>query len=241
MATTITRQELNFLLTPAPTDTWRPLPHWYIAEQVENTLEALNVTPAERRLEINKTGTQVFATYKLQPTACANHAFEIGWRNSIDKTFSFQCVLGARVLVCSNLAFHGDWFHARRKHTAGFSLEDVEKMICTGIDSALNRRDSLNEWFEWLRNTPISSPRFEAELVNFVRTGVIPPTKLLEADKLFTEERQAYGNTLWALHNAVTGSWRGTGLATVAQRSAILNKRLRDLISETVEVDYDVE
>jgi hypothetical protein len=46
----------------------------------------------------------------------------LGLRTSNDKSFALQIAIGLRVLVCDNLAFHGELIALRRKHTGNLDL-----------------------------------------------------------------------------------------------------------------------
>jgi len=62
-------------------------------------------------LEINEEGSGV--------------RFAIGVRNSHDKSFSLGLTVGYRVMVCDNLAFHGDFTPVTRKHSKNFDYVEV--------------------------------------------------------------------------------------------------------------------
>jgi hypothetical protein len=57
--------------------------------------------------------------------------FAIGLRNSHDKSFRLSCTVGLRVLVCENLAFHGEYTPALAKHSKNFLLEES---LAVGVD-----------------------------------------------------------------------------------------------------------
>jgi hypothetical protein len=57
--------------------------------------------------------------------------FAIGLRNSHDKSFRLSCTVGLRVLVCENLAFHGEYTPVLAKHSKNFLLEES---LAVGVD-----------------------------------------------------------------------------------------------------------
>jgi hypothetical protein len=57
--------------------------------------------------------------------------FSVGVRNSNDKSMRLALTVGYRVLVCDNMAFHGDFTPVLAKHTKHLSLVDI---LSVGVD-----------------------------------------------------------------------------------------------------------
>lgn len=53
-----------------------------------------------------------------------NRLFALGLRHANDSTWALRMTVGSRVLVCDNLAFSGDEYVLKRKHTSGVRLNE---------------------------------------------------------------------------------------------------------------------
>src|SRR2546425_1622127 len=94
---------------PQATDSWHPIPHISLVEQVERALTAQNMRIVAEAHGTSNNGDRYFGM--LQVANCQNsadYAYILGLRNSQDKTFPAGLAVGSRVLVCSNLSFSGE-------------------------------------------------------------------------------------------------------------------------------------
>ncbi len=126
----ITREELKVIPTPAGSATHQPLPHFEIVGALVETLSFRQISVVREEYAVTSDGMKMFGVLDLETTfdGCR---FSVGIRNSNDKTMRLALTVGYRVLVCDNMAFHGDFTPVLAKHTKHVSLVDV---LSIGID-----------------------------------------------------------------------------------------------------------
>lgn len=90
--------------TPAPSNTWVPVPHYRLLEQIESTLVAGGLTVTNQAHALWNEGQRYFGLLEVtNGHACADYGLVVGLRNSHDKTFPAAIALGSCVFVCDNL------------------------------------------------------------------------------------------------------------------------------------------
>ncbi len=126
----ITREELKVIPTPAGSATHQPLPHFEIVGALVETLSFRQISVVREEYAVTGDGMKMFGVLDLETTfdGCR---FSIGVRNSNDKSMRLALTVGYRVLVCDNMAFHGDFTPVLAKHTKHLSLVDI---LAVGVD-----------------------------------------------------------------------------------------------------------
>src|SRR5690348_17780830 len=117
----ITREELKVIQTPLASPTHQPLPHFEIVGALVETLSFRQISVVREEYAVSGDGMKMFGVLDLETTfdGCR---FSIGVRNSNDKSTRLALTVGYRVLVCDNMAFHGDFTHVLAKHTKLMSI-----------------------------------------------------------------------------------------------------------------------
>lgn len=131
-ASMIERDALRFLTTPEPTATHKPIPHIDVVEALIETLGFRKIAVVEDRYAVSADGMRMFGAMYLE-LADKGVRVCLGLRNSHDRRFSLSVCVGYRVMVCANLAFHGDFEPLVRKHTRNC---DVRDMMAMAVESA---------------------------------------------------------------------------------------------------------
>src|SRR5689334_8968471 len=95
--------------TPEPTDTWQPVPHATLVEEVKEELSVAGYSVTREEHALWKNGARYFGLLEVSREENQNVEYTLaaGLRNSHDKTFPAALALGNRVFVCDNLAFSG--------------------------------------------------------------------------------------------------------------------------------------
>src|SRR5258705_5722745 len=120
----ITREELKVMPTPRGSSTHRPLPHFEIVGALVETLNFRQISVVREEYAVSADGMKMFGVLDLETTfdGCR---FSVGVRNSNDKSMRLALTVGYRVLVCDNMAFHGDFTPVLAKHSKHMSLVDI--------------------------------------------------------------------------------------------------------------------
>ena len=85
-----------------------PVPHLEVVQALVETLGFRKIAPVREEYAVSKDGMRLFGTMELE-TMFHGCRFALGIRNSHDKSLALGITVGYRVLVCENLAFHGDY------------------------------------------------------------------------------------------------------------------------------------
>jgi hypothetical protein len=104
----IGRTELAQIAVPEATRTHRPVPHHEIVEALVETLSFRHIGVVNEEYAVSTDGMKMFGVLDLE-TQMDGCRFSIGIRNSHDKSLRLGLTAGLRVLVCSNMAFSGDF------------------------------------------------------------------------------------------------------------------------------------
>ncbi len=117
----ITREELKLIPTPQASPTHQPIPHSQIVEALVEGLSFRHISAIREEYAVSSDGMKMFGVLDLETTfdGCR---FSVGIRNSNDKSMRLAVTVGYRVLVCDNMAFHGDFTPVLAKHSKHFSL-----------------------------------------------------------------------------------------------------------------------
>src|SRR5215469_17255387 len=142
----LTREELSRVATPAATATHKPIPHIAVVEKLIEAFSFRQIGVVQEEYAVSSDGMKMFGVMDLS-SGFEGCRFTLGLRNSHDKTFRLSCVVGIRVFVCENLAFHGDYTAILAKHSKHFSLEDS---LAIGVDRMQRNfgplKQQVEEW-----------------------------------------------------------------------------------------------
>jgi len=134
----VDRMIIDSTPTPEPTDTWTPLPHMALIEEVERVLNTNGLSVANQAHSLTHDGLRYFGLMEIQNSVIhQDYAWVLGLRNSHDKSFPAGIVAGANVFVCDNLSFSGE-IKIARKHTR-FILRDLPFLTERAIGRLMER------------------------------------------------------------------------------------------------------
>ena len=205
--TRITRQELSLVPTPPATDTFKPIAHHVLIDEMERSLSFRHISITSADLAVSQDGMKLFALLVLN----ADHEgvkFAIGLRNANDRSMRVGMVAGYQVTVCSNMMFKGDFNPMLAKHSKHLNL--IES-ISTGIDRIQRQWDPLRDAIEFKRNYTLNEQEAQSVIYRAFMTQKFP-TKLMRTVhteyfvKPSFEEFQP--PTVFSLENAFTTSFK---------------------------------
>jgi hypothetical protein len=126
----LSRDQLVTILPPAGTDTFKPISHADLIANVIDSLSYRHVNVVKDEYAVSEDGMKVFGVLELE-SGFDGARFALGIRNANDRSMRLALTVGYRVLVCDNLAFHGDFTPVLAKHSKNFNLQDA---LSIGID-----------------------------------------------------------------------------------------------------------
>ena len=201
-AARVGRDELRAIPTPAPTSSWRPVPHADVADLVTDHAIAFGYQIESEQYGLNPSGTKMFGVLRFHPEGQPEHSRALGFRNSHDKSFALGLTVGLRVMVCDNLAFGGEQT-LHRRHT---SRIEIEALIPAAFAMLPSRFLDLESRIGRLKARAMPADEARLLTVRAAEEGAIPSSDILAVLREFQEPRHAEfaAPTMWNLYNAFT-------------------------------------
>ncbi len=135
--------------------------------------------------------------------------FSIGVRNSNDKSMRLALTVGYRVLVCDNMAFHGDFTPVLAKHTKHLSLVDI---LSAGVDRMQRNFEPMRHQVEVWHTSKLSDQA--AKLIiyrSFIEGELEVPrhlARIVHNHYLDPQHEEFAPRTMWSLSNAFTSAFK---------------------------------
>jgi hypothetical protein len=204
----LTRQELALVPTPAGTDTHRPIAHADVIEALIETLGFRHIAVHAEEYAVSKDGMKMFGVLELQ-TGFEGCRFAIGIRNAHDKSMRLALTVGYRVLVCDNMAFHGDFEPVLAKHSKNFRLFDA---LSIGVDQMQRNFRPMVESVALWRTAQITAVTAKLTIYQaFIEGELEVPRHLARHthDLYFNPPHDEFApGTVWSLSNAFTSAFK---------------------------------
>ena len=205
----ISREELACVPTPAATTTHQPIPHHQIVEVLVESLSFRQIGVLQEEYAVSKDGMKMFGVLDLEPLLVPGCRFAIGIRNSHDKSMRLGLTIGARVLVCMNMAFHGDFQPLLAKHSKSFSLVDA---ISVGVDRMQRNFEPMRRQVETWQAQQLTSATAKLVIYRaFIEDELDAPKHLARRvhELYFAPQHEDFQpRTMWSLSNAFTSAFK---------------------------------
>jgi len=226
----VTREELDLIKAPAPTETWFPVDHAHVIDTVSLALQQAGFSIERMKFAVSRTNdARLFAVADLTSVLATGVNLAVGIRNSFDRSLPLGFVAGSKVFVCDNLQFRSELIVAR-KHTR-FGAQRFQEAIQHAIQSLVQFRTTETARIRRLQLTDISDLKAESVLLRSYESGLVShrllPRVIEQWRKPSFEEFEP--RTAWSLLNAYT-SILGSRLQTNPQEYAALTIRLQALL-----------
>jgi len=204
----ITREGLKVIPTPPGSLTHQPIPHDEIVEALAETLSFRQISVVREEYAVSGDGMKMFGVLDLESTfdGCR---FSIGVRNSNDKSMRLALTVGYRVLVCDNMAFHGDFTPVLAKHTKHLSLVDI---LSVGVDRMQRNFEPMRKQVEAWKGTRLTDESAKLVIYKaFVESELDVPKHLARrVHYLYFNPTvdEFVSRTTWSLSNAFTSAFK---------------------------------
>lgn len=204
----ITRQELQLVPVPQGTSTHQPLSHYEIVQALLETLGFRRIEVLRDEYAVSHDGMRMFGVLDLE-LGITGVRFSIGIRNANDKSMRLAMCIGYRVLVCDNMAFHGDFTPVLAKHSKNFSLVDA---VSVGVDRMQRNFEPLAGHIELVRHAPLTDDAAKLIIYQaFVEGSLEVPRHLARPvhEHYFQPQHEEFrARTAWSLSNAFTSAFK---------------------------------
>lgn len=224
--TRMTRAELKMIHTPEGTRTHQPVSHYRIVEALIEALAFRHLAVVRDEYAVSPDGMRMFGALDLEAGE-TGFRFSIGLRNSNDRSLRLAMTVGCRVLVCDNLAFHGDFTPVLHRHTRRLELTEV---ISLGVDRIQRGFEPLRRQIGFWKNCELDSRTAKEIIYDAFLDGRLAPRSLMpEVHWHFfkPEHREFEARTFWSLSNAFTSAFKALRPVQQFQATARLGDFLR--------------
>ena len=246
-ARSVDRQTLSNIPCPPHTDTWHPIPHIELVNQVERSLANSGMAIINEAFGVTEDNARMFGLLQIGLAGASegDYGYVVGLRGAIDKSLSRGLAVGSQVFVCDNLAFSSE-IVMHRKQTKNI-MEDLPLMVDTAIGQLSARWNSQAKRIETYKTKEIGL-RDADHLLAEIAGEVFPWQKFEDIRKEFVKPRHAeFGlNNLWALFNAVTeflkprAESKASGLWSMPARTGRLHKICDDYAGLVIDTSANV-
>ena len=222
-AAVASRDDVAAIHTPEPTDTWMPISHISLIEQVELALKASNLRVVGQAHSLTREGNRYFGLMEIMNgQVSVDYSWVLGLRNSHDKSFPGSLVAGANVFVCDNLSFSGE-IKLTRKHTK-FIWRDLPQMTERAIGRLVSKWHDQDKRIEAYRGFEISDPKAHDLVIRSVDVGALAPSRIPNVLREWRKPQHVEfePRTLWSLFNSFTEVLKG-GLIALPKRTEALH------------------
>lgn len=204
----LNREQLALVPTPQATATHRPVPHHEIVNALIETLGFRHIAVHRDEYAVSSDGAKMFGVMELE-TTFSGCRFALGLRNSHNRTLALGITVGFRVMVCSNLSFHGDYSPVLRKHTKNFNLRDA---LSVGVDNVQRNFQPMVQAVELWQGTQVTDVSAKMCIYEAFIEGALEAPKHLARvthDHYFSPKHEEFQpRTLFSLQNAFTGAFK---------------------------------
>ena len=95
----VSREELNLIEAPPPTQTWYPVRHSTVVESVSDLLQTGGFQIQKATYAISRQGSRMFATLDLATSLCPGVSLAVGLRNSNDQSYGESSVMLDQAMI----------------------------------------------------------------------------------------------------------------------------------------------
>jgi len=223
----ITREDLLNLPVPETTRTHRPVPHHEVVQALVETLSFRQIGVVRDEYAVSADGMRMFGVLDLE-TSFHGCRFSIGIRNANDKSMRLALTVGYRVMVCDNMAFHGDFTPVLAKHSANLVIADS---LSVGVDRMQRNFEPMRKQVEVWRRSQITDVTAKLVIYEaFVAGDLEVPRQLARAvhNNYFEPTIEDFQpRTMWSLSNAFTSAFHSLDAIPYFRATAKLGQFLQ--------------
>lgn len=225
---------LQAALPPEATETYRPVGHYDLAENVRDVGSRL-LTPKgfvymKSEVGLTKDNAKAFglSVWGSPDTTGAGLGMAIAWRNSYDRSIAAAVAIGANVFVCDNLALNGEIVIMRR-HTKKV-VEGLRKDIISTLFDADITFMNFVDFAERMRQIQIKRDTAYGFFMRAMMLHAVGVRPMIEAAREWERPTSLFPEpTAWSAYNVLTGHMKELHPRTAMES----HRKIHDLAVET--------
>ena len=209
----VSREQLALVETPAPTRSFKPVPHIELVETLQQVLLKNQISIRKEQFALRRDGSTLFGVLQLAYQDTPDGTAALGLRTSNNRTMSIQLCAGLSVFVCDNMVFRGDLIALNRKHTAGLHLRTELNHAVLRFQDHFGKLtgEILNLKERNLLDTDAKALIHDAFIQGIMPIRLFPEVSNLYFEPFVDEFRP---RNAWSLHNAFTAAAKEMPITT---------------------------
>jgi hypothetical protein len=226
-----TLEQVAAVETPMPTESWHPVPHLTLINEVRSQITAFGLQVVAEDHGLYKAGARYFGVLQVRNGHDAtDFGLALGLRNSHDKRFPAGLAVGSQVFVCDNLAFSSEIVIGRR-HTSRILL-DLPGLVNRTLGRLGDHRVALGRRIDAYKGAALTDAVAHDVVVRSLDARVIPTTSLPAVVHEWRQPRHAdfAPRTVWSLFNSFTEIMKGTNVVDLARRTQALHGLMDNVV-----------
>ena len=202
------REQLVEILPPESTDTFKPIKHGDLVDEVHNALARRQLAVIKEEYAVSDDVMKLLGVLDLT-TSAQDFRFSIAIRNANDKSMRLGMVAGLRVFCCDNMAFSGDFFAIQAKHSKNLIPIDA---ISLGVDRIQRNFEPLNRQVEAWKQQQLTDGAAKSIICDaFIGDQLDVPKHIGKVvyDHYFNPKYPEFEpRTAWSLQNGFTSAFK---------------------------------
>jgi hypothetical protein len=245
--TNVDLEEVYNVTMPQKTDTYMPVSHKLVINEVKNHLEENGFNIVGENHHLARFGQRYFGLMQVQDVEAPedpNRATVVGLRNSYDKSFPAGLMAGDAPFVCSNLIFSNEIVLARR-HTINILNKNVAGNIFMKIAQAVGKLrekwQNQAERVDSYKAYDLSNSEANDLILRAFDVGACSKTKIADVFQQWNTPNhpEFQDRNLYSLYNAFSEVGK-TNLNELPKRSSALHSVFDAVANKTAEI-IDIE
>ena len=175
-ATVVSKEDLQTIDAPRPTETWFPVRHQDVLTCVEETLHKSGFQIRKSQLSVSNSNHRFFGVLDIEAPLVEGVTLSVGVRNSNDKSFPIGFCVGNRTFVCDNLSFSSEVVITKR-HTR-FGSDRYQEGVAAAIERLNEYRELETQRILKLQATALPDASAESEVLRAWEKDIVG-TRLL--------------------------------------------------------------
>lgn len=221
-AKAVSRTQVLAVRTPHATDTWVPISHIDLIENVESTIKANGLSIGTQAHSLTHDGNRYFGLMEITiKRPYDDYCWVLGLRNSHDKTFPAGIIAGSSVFVCDNLAFSGE-VKLARKHTR-FISRDLPHLVQNAVGRLMERWHHQDQRLNAYKHSDLDDRTAHDLVIRASDVGVLSNRSIPQVLHEWRKPRyEAFEpRNTWSLFNAFTEVLKGNLLELPRRTTAL--------------------
>lgn len=206
----MTEQQLFDVAIPEKTESYSPVAHQQIVEEIRNRIDQTGLQIEDARYQVAQEGAQMIGYMDITANSGVFN-YRLAFQNSYNKTMPVAFVGGTSVMICSNGIIVGDTKFIRR-HTGTVGQELSEKIheVVEELQQDLIVAENHAEQMKLVQLNPTATAELCGRLLMEHEIITSSQLSIIRQEYKKPTYPELAGDTLWNLYNHTTHALKKT-------------------------------